>query len=125
MIGKIAVTVFQYYNTQQQRMSFKRRPMLIIGSADSEDYIALPISKISDSKRIDGLYDIKVENVHFPNLLLKESISYIRTHKQVVVNVASIHSQISDLKTLYPDLFLDVMEKVEQFQKEMLDKSLS
>jgi len=125
MIGKIIISYFQYYNAQQSRMRFKKRPMLIIGNADIEDYVALPISKISDQTRIDGIYDIKVESASYPNVSLNEAISYIRTHKQVIINKASIQTQIANLKTLYPDLFLNVMEKVEQFQKEMIDKSLS
>ena len=51
------------------------------------------------------------------------STSYIRTHKQTVLYVASLIRPIVDFRTEYPDVYIDVIAKVEEFQKNMLDNA--
>ena len=45
------------------------------------------------------------------------STSYIRTHKQTVLYAASLIRPIVDFRTEYPDVYIDVIAKVEEFQK--------
>ena len=47
MIGMFCVATFPYYDTSTGRNKFKKRPMIILGQADSSDYVTLPVSKVS------------------------------------------------------------------------------
>ena len=38
LIGKIYLSQFQFYDKQKGLLSFKGRPILIIGEADANDY---------------------------------------------------------------------------------------
>lgn len=49
MIGMFCVATFPYYDTSTGRNKFKKRPMIILGQADSSDYVTLPVSKVSIS----------------------------------------------------------------------------
>ncbi len=123
MIGKAYVSTFKYYNSQTQKMDFKKRPVLIIGQADASDYVVLPISRVTNSSNIDSEYDVPIEPKDVPLMNLKQK-SYIRTHKQSVVNAGELTTQIVDFKTEYPDLFLEVLTKTEGFQKRLIDNAL-
>ena len=80
MIGKVCTSTFPYFNKKSGKNEFKGRPVLIIGSADSTDYAALPLSRVTKSEFIDDDYDICVKPNIYPNLNLT-AISYVRTHK--------------------------------------------
>ena len=61
MIGKIHKAMVKYYNAKERKMAFKYRPVLIIGKADSSDYIVLPISSISITRNINKHFDIRID----------------------------------------------------------------
>lgn len=86
--------------------------------------MALPISRVSISAMIDTEYDIKVEKSLYPNVNLSAEISYVRTHKQTVVNRKDMGDEIGDLKKDYPDLYIEIIAKVEKFQKELIARAL-
>lgn len=117
MIGKIYSTTFSFYNAREKKMDYKSRPALIIGKADSEDYVVLPVSSITHSNKINPYYDIKIETQIYKLLNLKKNISYIRTNKQTVVHYKEISTEIANLKDLYPELFKLIMDRVAEFQK--------
>lgn len=119
MIGKIYTAMFKFLNAKNQQMEFKYRPVLIIGRADYTDYVVLPISSVSISDNVDKYYDIEIHKDKYTLLKLAKDVSYIRTNKQTVLNFKEIEREISDLKTLYPDLFKDIMDKVAEFQQEL------
>lgn len=48
MTGKAYVSTFQYYDVRSKKMSFKSRPVLVIGQADASDYAVLPISRVTN-----------------------------------------------------------------------------
>ncbi len=124
MIGKVCYSLTPYYDKTIGRNSFKKRPVLIIGNADSGDYNVLPLSRVTNSKMIDAYYDIPVSPLVYPKLNLT-TLSYVRTHKQTFVNQASISSQImGDMKSDYPDLYLDVLSKLEDYNKKLLKNAL-
>lgn len=123
MIGKAYVSTFQFYNSCTGRMEFKNRPVLIVGQADEKDYVVLPISRVTNSVNLDANYDFKIEPHEVPSMKLKVT-SYIRTHKQSVIHAGEIIKMIVDFKTEYPDKYIEILEKMEDFQKKIIDDAL-
>ncbi len=122
MIGYAYISSFPYYDMQSRQTRFKNRPVLVIGQADSKDYVVLPISRVSIRAHLDPRYDVEVNPGDVP-LMNLHSTSYIRTHKQTVLYAASLVRPIVDFRTEYPDAYVDVIAKVEEFQKNMLDNA--
>ena len=122
MIGYAYVSSFPYYDMQTRQMRFKNRPVLVIGRADSKDYVVLPISRVTNRAHLDAHCDVEVKPGDVP-LMNLHSTSYIRTHKQTVLYAASLIRPIVDFRTEYPDVYIDVIAKVEEFQKNMLDNA--
>ena len=122
MIGKISYSVTPYFDVAEHKNSFKKRPVLIIGKADSGDYNVLPISRVTKKQYLDPDYDISVKPAVYPNLNLT-SESYVRVHKQTTVNHNSITSEISDMKTSYPALFQSIMDKLKAYNDKIYDNA--
>ena len=123
MIGKIYSTVFPYYDSKTQKNSFKKRPVLIIGGPRNNDYTVLPISTVTKKANLDSEYDLEINPANYP-LLHLDKISYVRVHKQTTVHKVSLTSLIGDMKTEYADLYLNVLEKLEEFNKITIDNAL-
>ena len=123
MIGKIYSTVFPYYDSKTQKNSFKKRPVLIIGGPRNNDYTVLPISTVTKKANLDSEYDLEINPANYP-LLHLEKLSYVRVHKQTTVHKVSLTSLIGDMKTEYADLYLNVLEKLEEFNKITIDNAL-
>lgn len=121
MIGKAYKSRVPYYDRISKTQKFKSRPCLIIGQADSGDYVILPISSISDKSKVDPVYDMPLDKATY-TFLNKDS--YLRTHKQTVVNIASLRDQLSDFKASYEETYLEALIKVEQFQKQLITDAL-
>lgn len=124
MIGEIRRALTPFYDNTKNRMSFKSRPVLIIAQADNSDYIVLPVSCITRRENINEVYDIKIDPALYPSLNLS-AVSYVRTHKQTVVHAAEIGSIYGDMKSDYPDIFLTILEKRNEFSKEITEQALS
>lgn len=123
MIGKIYSSVTPFYDSVRGINSFKRRPVFIIAGPKNNDYTVLPVSTITHKEHIDPEYDVVVEPSEYPELNLNKT-SYIRTHKQTIVHRASLVRPIGDLKVEYEDLYLTVLEKLEQFNQSVMDSAL-
>lgn len=123
MIGKIYSTVFPYYDSKTQKNSFKKRPVLIIGGPRNNDYTVLPISTVTKKANLDSEYDLEIKPANYP-LLHLDKLSYVRVHKQTTVHKVSLTSLIGDMKTEYADLYLNVLEKLEEFNKITIDNAL-
>lgn len=123
MIGEIRKIFTPYYDKVTKTQKIKSRPGLIIAAADAGDYVVLPVSKVSDSRRIDPDYDIKVDPAVYPKLSLA-CVSYVRAHKQTTINFANIGDKISDMRAEYEDLYLDILDKREGFSKEITRQAL-
>ena len=123
MIGKAYVSTFPFYNNSTHRMEFKNRPVLIVGEADVTDYVILPISRVTNSANIDSEYDYCINPQDVPLMNLTQ-VSYIRTHKQCVVHSGELTKEIVDFKKEYPDIYIDVIAKMEEFQKKIIDRAL-
>ena len=122
MIGMFCVATFPYYDTSTGRNKFKKRPMIILGQADSSDYVTLPVSKVSIKENIDDEYDLEIVCDEYP-LLNLNCTSYIRTHKQTITNRNGLRTIIS-VKDTYPELWLSILQKIENFQKKIIDHGL-
>ena len=123
MIGKAYVSVFKFYNNKTNKLDFKCRPVLIVGKADSSDYIILPISRVTNQSNLDIYYDVPIEPEDVPLMNLSQK-SYIRTHKQSVVHAGELTKEIVDFKSEYEDIYLNVLCKMEEFQKELISNAL-
>lgn len=123
MIGKLYTSITPFFDVSTGQNSFKSRPVLIIGDIRSGDYTVLPVSRVTKRQYIDFEYDIEVKKSKYPKLCLTAD-SYIRVHKQTVVNKASLRNEISDLKAEYEDLYLEILAKLEQFNKELQNNAL-
>ena len=122
-IGEIRKTFTPYYDKVLKKQSIKSRPALIVGMADSSDYVVLPVSRVSIQSNRDADYDIEVDPAQYPFLCLN-SVSYIRTHKQTVIHAAEIGDAISDLRNSYEGLYLTVIEKRDTFNRILTDRAL-
>lgn len=123
MIGKIYKAITPYYDQNSQKMAFKGRPALVIAKADEKDVIVLPVSTISYKKNIHPIYDIKIDPAEYPKTNLKK-ISYVRTHKQTVIHIAELAGEICDLRLEYEELYCKVIEKREEFSKDITEQAL-
>lgn len=123
MIGEIRKALTPFYDLRAQRMSFKSRPALLIAKADDFDYVALPVSSITRRENLNPTYDIEIDPAAYPNLNLR-AVSYARTHKQTIVNAREIGGLISNMAKEYPDLYLSILEKREEFSKEVSKQAL-
>ena len=116
-IGKIVIARFPYYDKKIDKVKFKARPILIIGCEFETipcDFNVLPISKISDTSKINELSDVKLNEAECNILRLKHIPCYVRTHKQCIVNSRDVHSVIvSDLKNELKNIY----KKIESLNK--------
>ena len=124
MIGEIYTSIMPYYDTATKSNRFKGRPVLIVEDARNDDYTVLPISKVSKKQYLDSVYEVEVKQVDYPNLKLTCD-SDIRVHKQTTVHKTMLRCKISDLKYEYKDLYLSVVELLEQRNKELINGALS
>ena len=123
MIGKVYVSTFKFYDTKNQCMGFKKRPVLIVGKADAADYIILPISRVTNTANLDVEYDYKIEPNDVPLMNLSQ-VSYVRTHKQSVVHTGELTTEIVDFRAEYPEKYLDIICKMEEFQKSIINNAI-
>ena len=86
-------------------MRFKKRPVLIIGQADTKDYVVLPISRVTNQNHIDSYYDVKLEPADFPLMNLTQK-SFVRTHKQMIINLGELVKEIVDFRVEYEEEYL-------------------
>ena len=122
MLGKVYWAIFKYYDSAKRRMAFKRRPVLIIGEADRNDYVVLPISRVTRKEHLDLYYDFEMQKENYPALSLIAT-SYVRTHKQTIVNNGELADCIADFKKEYPDAYILILALVEEFQKNLINRA--
>lgn len=116
----------EFFDIKTNTTKIKSRPVLILSSTRNNDYTILPISTITNKVNMDTDYDIKIDPVSYPKLKLKQ-ISYVRTHKRTFIHQASVdrNNVIGDLKKDYEELFLKILEKVQEFDNKVIDDALS
>ena len=82
----------------------------------------MPVSSVSKRQFLDSDFDLELDPQKFPLLGLTK-ICYLRTHKQTIVNQNALTTEICDLKSVYPDLYLQAMILVEKFEKMIIDSA--
>ena len=122
MIGKIVKCLTQYYDARLQRISIKSRPALVLKSPEDDDYVVLPISTIPNRTNVNPVYHIEIDPSKFSRINLTR-LSYVRTHRMISIPMQQIDTSIiiGDLKSDYEELFLEIVEKVEQFHNEIME----
>ena len=113
MIGDFCLAIFPYYDVKVRKNKFKYRPIIIIAEAGQNDWVTLPVSKVSHQECIDLEYDVKITPTEYPLMNLSCN-SYIRTHKQTITHCASITKVIVNIKKRYPNSYGKVIDKVEK-----------
>lgn len=68
-------------------------------------------------------YDRAKQTNSYKKLHLNK-ISYVRTHKQTTVHRASLTSEIGDIKREYEDIYLKILEKLEEYNKKVMSDAL-
>lgn len=124
MIGEIRKTMLPFYDNRLHKMSIKSRPALVVANADADDYVILPVSRITKQENRDSKYDVEVDPQLYPMLNLN-SLSYVRTHKQTIVNISNMGSMIGDMKSNYEDLYLLILELREEFSTEITNQAIN
>ncbi len=120
MIGEAYIAIFPFYDNQQHQMRYKERPVLIVGQCDSTDYVVLPISRVTGRVFLDPFYDVKLDPQDYPLMNLR-AVSYVRTHKQTVINLRELKYSITDFKVNYEATYLNIIERMDDFQKRIID----
>lgn len=120
MIGKIAWFSMPYYDMSAGKMSFKKRPALILAEDQNHDYTILPFSTVSRKENINPVYDIEIDVTVYAKLGLSRNC-YIRTHKQTTAHRGAMITVSGDMKRDYRDLFDDVLLHLEQFNNSVFD----
>lgn len=116
MVGKVYLSVVEYYDSKTKTTRKKGRPVLVVAGPRNNDYTVLPISTIKRREHLDSDYDIPIETNIRAGLALSEEC-FIRTHKQTTVHMGALIKQKGDMKNDYPDLYLTALQKMEEFQR--------
>jgi uncharacterized protein YifN (PemK superfamily) len=124
MIGKVYLAVVDFYDSKSRTTRKKGRPVLVIAGPKNNDYTVLPISTIPHREHLDPVYDLLVGSAERTVLGLPQEC-YIRTHKQTVLHQAALVREKGDMKCNLPDLYLAVLEKMEQHQREIMDQAIT
>ena len=103
MVGKVYLSVVEYYDSKTKTTRKKGRPVLVVAGPRNNDYTVLPISTIKRREHLDSDYDIPIETNIRAGLALSEEC-FIRTHKQTTVHMGALIKQKGDMKNDYPDL---------------------
>ena len=104
-------------------MEFKRRPFIIIGVTGQNDYIVLPISRVTIEADRDAHYDYPLSKEGFILLNLSEN-SFIRIHKPTTIHEGQISKIITDFSSNYPNSYLEIMSLYEEFQRHIVNNSI-
>lgn len=123
MIGEAHWATFKYFDIKLNKMTFKKRPILIIGKADRNDWVVLPISRVTRKENLDLYYDFEINVSDYPKMLLKQT-SYVRTHKQTILNEGELLNRIIDFRGEYQDAYIEIIALVKEFQKNLVNKAI-
>ena len=123
MIGMVWLSVVEFYDIKTKTTKRKTRPVLVIGGPRNNDYTVLPISTITLRQNVDPQYGILVEPMNRAILSLDKEC-FVRTHKQMQVHQAQLVKSLGDMKRDIPDLYLDALGRMEEYQKEIIEQAV-
>ena len=90
---------------------------------DAADFVVLPVSTVSRKENLNKYYDVMIDPEQYPLVNLNK-VSYVRTHKQIIVHIAEITGEIGDLKANYSDLYSEILSKRSDFSDEITRQAL-
>lgn len=123
MIGKVYLSVVNYYDNHTRTTRRKGRPVLIVAGPRNHDYTVLPISTIKNRQNLDPDYDILIDAGARACLSLSDEC-FIRTHKQTTVHEGELIKEKGDMKRDQEDLYLKALEKMEDYQRDILNQAI-
>lgn len=123
LIGKVYLSVVNYYDSKTHTTRRKGRPVLIVAGPRNNDYTVLPISTVKNRQNLDPDFDLLIDPPARALLSLTDEC-FIRTHKQTTVHDGSLIKEKGDMKRDLQDLFLKALEKMEAYQRHILDQAL-
>lgn len=123
MIGKVYLSVVNYYDSKTHTTRRKGRPVLIVAGPRNNDYTVLPISTIKNRQNLDPDYDVLIDPSARASLSLADEC-FIRTHKQTTVHEGALIKEKGDMKKNQEDLYLTALEKMEDYQRQILNQAL-
>lgn len=123
MIGKVYMSVVDYYDSKTKTTRKKGRPVLIVAGPRNDDYTVLPISTIKNRANLDPDFDILIDPAARAKLSLQQEC-FVRTHKQMSLHMNTLIKQIGDMKNDEANLYLEALAKMEEFQKSVIQQAL-
>lgn len=123
VIGGIYRVLASYYDSQQKCHSFKFRPALIIGRANGDDFIALPLSTVRKKQYLDKKYDVEIDPLECPELKLYKR-GYVHTNKRMVVNYRQIDDFIGSMRAANVELYMKILNKSRQFDNDIMKQNI-
>lgn len=120
MIGKVYLSRADYFDLRTNCTQKKTRPVLVVGGPNDNDYTVLPISTITLRQNVNSYYDILIPPQERATLSLNAEC-FIRTHKQMPLHRGAMLREIGDMKNNTPNLYLEAVSKMEEFQKNIVD----
>lgn len=123
MIGKVYISVVDFYDVKISATRRKKRPVLVVGGPNENDYTVLPISTITNQANRNSYYDIPVSASDRATLCLDRAC-FIRSHKQMPIHRGSLLKEIGDMMADTPALYLEAVAKMEEFQKKVVTYSI-
>ena len=123
MIGKLFLSVVDYYDSRTRTTRRKGRPVLVIAGPRNNDYTVLPVSTITNRVHLDPVYDVSIGSAEQAAMNLGQEC-FIRTHKQMTIHAAALIREKGDMKTDFPELYLTALAKMEQYQQEIMEQAL-
>lgn len=122
LIGEVRGSRFPYFNSTNQQIEFKSRPVLIINCEKEHgpcDLTVLPISTIPRRKNINSTYDIFIDISIYNKLSLKRNC-FCRTNKVSTVHSGELTaSAMGNIKIDYPKLYSEIITKFKVFTDEI------
>ena len=124
-VGRIYNSIIPYFDKVSKRTKLKARPCLILSEPEFDhEYMIVPVSTMMEPKYRDEDYDIYIDVSKYPKLNFHHNC-YIRCSKQTLTYEQSIDFDtcLGNLKDDYPEVFIDVIERVYRANKERLKQA--
>lgn len=123
MIGKVCLSVVDFYDVQCGATRRKTRPVLVIGGPSENDYSVLPISTITRQANRNPSYDIPILPPALEALHLNRPC-FIRTHKQMPLHRGALLKEIGDMRQDAPELYREAVTRMAAYQRELVRRSM-
>lgn len=123
-LGGIYRAIISYYDAKRSCLSFKPRPVLIIGRLNARRFVVLPFTTMQKKQYLDKKYDIEIDPRKNPEIALYKA-GYVQTNYTTVVDFRNIDSrQICDLSRANKKLYSEILDKWKQSGREIMRQNI-